>query len=66
MEEMRFYSYILQDIKFDIQKLIELVYQLQLFNKKIVSTPFKTLENAFIMRQNPALHNVYFLKIYKR
>ena len=33
----------------NIQKMTELVYQLQLFNKKIISTPFKTLENAFIM-----------------
>ena len=48
------------------KKLIELVSQLQLFNKKIISTSFQTSENAFIMRQKPAWHNVYFLKIYKR
>ena len=53
-------------VKLSIQKLIELVYQLQLFDKKIISTSFKTRENAFIMRQKPAWHNVYFLKLYKR
>ena len=48
--------------KLNIQKLIELVYQLQLFNKKIISTSFKTRENAF-MWQKPAWHIVYFLKL---
>ena len=52
--------------KLNIQKLTELVYQLQLFNKKIISTSFKTHENAFIIRQKFAWHSVNFLKIYKR
>ena len=33
--------------KLNIQKLIELVYQIQSFNTKIISTSFKTRENAF-------------------
>ena len=47
------------------QNIIELVYQLQLFNKKIKSTSFKPRENAFTMRQKPTWHNVYFLELYK-
>ena len=51
--------------KLAYKKIIELVYLLQLFNKKIISTSFKTRKNAFIMQQIIAWHNVYFLKIYK-
>ena len=48
------------------KKMIELVYQLQLYDKKIISTSFKMHENAFMMRQKPAWHNVYFFKINNR
>ena len=52
MEEMRLFLYILSDSygKLNIKKNIELVYQLQLFSKKIILTSFKTRDNAFVMR----------------
>ena len=68
MEEMRFF-YILYDIwqtQHAKKKLIELAYQLQLFDKKIISTYFKTCENAFIMQQKPHGTMSIFLEIYKR
>ena len=53
MEEIRllfFHTfYRISNGKLNRQKLIELVYQLQMVNKKIISTPFKRLENTFIM-----------------
>ena len=57
MGEMSFFFHTFYRIsygKLNIQKFIELVYQLQMFNKKIISAFFKTRENAFIMRLKSA------------
>ena len=68
MEEMRVFHTFYRILygKLSIQKLRLLVYQLQLFNKKLISTSFKTRENAFTIKQKPAWHNVCFLKLYRR
>ena len=42
--------------------MIELVYQLQLFNKKIISALFKTHENVIYNTTETRIHNVYFWK----